>query len=87
MNIDYTMLYPNTDRRNRYRMQSPNHFRFPGDSRIKLSFDGASKGNPGQAGWGGIFRDCRGISRWVYAEWGGDMSNNEAELWGVYHGL
>lgn len=84
---DYTMLYPNTDKRTRVTIQSPNRFRFPLDNCIKLSFDGASEGNPGDAGWGGIFRDSDGISRWVYAEWGGEMSNNEAELWGIFHGI
>jgi len=52
-----------------------------------LNFDGASKGNPGPAGFGGIFRDSEKHTRWVYAEWGGEMINNEAELWAVYQGL
>lgn len=25
--------------------------------------------------------------RWIYAEWGGEMTNNEAELWAIHQGL
>lgn len=81
------MVYPNAKRRNKPCIQSPKHFIIPGDQRIKLNFDGASKVNPGQAGLGGIFRDSRGNTRWVYAEWGGEMMNNKAELWAVHQGL
>jgi len=52
-----------------------------------LNFDGASKGNPGPAGFGGVFRDNEKHTRWVYAEWGGEMTNNEEELWAVHQGL
>lgn len=52
-----------------------------------MNFDGASKGNPGNAGFGGIFRDSEENTRWVYAEWGGEMTNNEGELWAVHQGL
>ena len=33
-------------------------FNPPQQGFIKLNYDKASKGNPGQAGAGGIFRDC-----------------------------
>lgn len=52
-----------------------------------MNFDGASKGNPGNAGFGGIFRDDKKKVRWIYAEWGGEMTNNEAELWAIHQGL
>jgi len=52
-----------------------------------LNFDGASKGNPGNAEFGGIFRDSEKTTRWVFAEWRGEMTNNEVELWAVHQGL
>jgi len=36
------------------------HYTRPPDGFIKLNFDGASKGNPGPAGIGGLFRDIVG---------------------------
>lgn len=81
------MVYPRAEKRIRPITQSPKHFRYPGEHMIKLNFNGASKGNPGQAGLGGIFRDSRENTRWVYAEWGGEMTNNESELWALHQGL
>lgn len=52
-----------------------------------MNFDRASKGNPGPAGFGGIFRGSEKHTRWVYVECGGEMTNNEVELWVVYQGL
>eukprot|EP00253_Pinus_taeda_P011982 PITA_11982 len=62
------------------RSQSPEEFRYPRDQFVKLNFVGASKGNPGDAGFGGVFRDSNRGVRWIYAEWGGQMTNNEAEF-------
>lgn len=45
---------------------------------IKLNFGGTSKGNPGITGLGGILRNGQGLTRWVYADHGGIMRNNEA---------
>lgn len=45
---------------------------------IKLNFDGASKGNPGLAGMGGLFRDDHGKTKWINADNSGFMNNNEA---------
>ena len=53
-------------------------FKPPLEEFIKLSFDGASKGNPGQAGVGGIFRDHHGKTRLIYDDSYGFSSNNEA---------
>eukprot|EP00253_Pinus_taeda_P031278 PITA_31278 len=39
------------------RTQSPEEFSYPSDHFVKLNFDGASKGNSGDASFGGIFRD------------------------------
>ncbi|GMP89161.1 hypothetical protein CsSME_00040847 [Camellia sinensis var. sinensis] len=54
---------------------------------IKLNSDGCSKGNPGPAGYGGLFRDERGA--WVHGYHGRleEATSLEAELWGVYRGL
>jgi hypothetical protein len=52
-----------------------------------LFFDGASKGNPGQAGCGGIIIDPSGNTHSVYA-WGiGHSTNNQAEFLGLWQGL
>ena len=53
-------------------------FKPPLEGFIKLSFDGASKGNSGQAGVGGIFRDQYGITRFIYDDSCGFASHNEA---------
>eukprot|EP00253_Pinus_taeda_P003926 PITA_03926 len=87
LNMDFGMIYPRKENRSGSQIQSPNQFRYPGEHFIKLNFDGASKGNPGPAGLGGIFRDNKEKTRWVFAEWGGEMTNNEAELWAMHQGL
>jgi len=69
------------------RTQSPEKFSYPSDHFVKLNFDGASKGNPGDAGFGGIFRDSNSRVRWIFADWGGQMTNNEAEFWALHQGL
>lgn len=53
-------------------------FKPPLEGFIKLSFDGASKGNLRQAGVGGIFRDHPGTTRFIYDDSYGFSSNNEA---------
>lgn len=59
------------------------HFSCPMVGFIKLNFDGASKGNPSLAGMGHLFRDDQGKMKWIYADNGGFMSNNESELMAV----
>ena len=52
-----------------------------------LFFDGASKGNPGQAGGGGIILEPSGDCHLSYA-WGlGLASNNQAEYLALWQGL
>ena len=53
----------------------------------KLNTDGASKGNPGLAGCGGVVRDENG--RWIagFSRRIGVTSSFEAELWGLREGL
>lgn len=84
LNMDFRMIYPRKENRIEPHIQSPNQFRYPGEHIIKMNFDGASKGNPGPTGLGGVFRDSKRKTRWVFAEWGGEMTNNEAELLAVY---
>ena len=50
---------------------------------IKLNFDGASKGNPGAAGYGVVFRDHLGHILLITAGYLGHSTNNAAELWGM----
>eukprot|EP00253_Pinus_taeda_P027544 PITA_27544 len=83
--IDWKEIWNRT--RPQTQKQSAYQFRYPSQPFIKLNFDGASKGNPGPAGFGGIFRDYKNQTRWVYAEGGGEMKKNEAELWAVCQGL
>ena len=80
------MIYPQKERHQRSQIQSEAQFRYPGENFIKLNFDGASKGSPGLAGFGGIFRDNMGHTRWVYTDRGGIMTNNEAEMMAAYQG-
>jgi len=87
LNLKYEMVYHKQGSRHSARAQNPDNFIYPRDNFIKLNFDGASKGNPGNDGFGGIFRDSQKQVRWIYAEWGGEMTNNEAELWAIHQGL
>eukprot|EP00253_Pinus_taeda_P025949 PITA_25949 len=87
LNMKYEMVYPIKEIRQNKQAQSPEQFNYRKENFIKLNFDGASKGNPGNTGFGGIFRESEENIRWIYAEWGGEMTNNEAELSAVHRGL
>ncbi|CAL5366927.1 unnamed protein product [Camellia sinensis] len=54
---------------------------------IKLNTDGCVRGDRGNGGFGGLFRDDSGI--WIYGYFGKleVCSSLEAELWGIYRGL
>jgi ribonuclease HI len=54
---------------------------------LKLNFDGASKGNPGNAGYGAVFRNH--LSHIIALGAGplGHATNNAAELWALIKGL
>lgn len=54
---------------------------------FKLNFDGASKGNPGKAGFGGIFRDHEGSPLLIFFGNIGWDTNNSTELEGLWQGL
>jgi len=66
---------------------SPDRWQPPLAGSYKLNFDGAAKGNPGQAGFGGAIRNSQGEILWAY--WGsiGWDTNNVAELEGLLAGL
>lgn len=68
-------------------MDSLEHFIAPPERFIKLSFDGASKGNPGPVGFRGLFRYSSGRTHLIYASHYGYASNNEAEFAVVTKGL
>ncbi|GMP76765.1 hypothetical protein CsSME_00033307 [Camellia sinensis var. sinensis] len=55
--------------------------------KLKLNVDGCSKGDPGQAGYGGLLRDEMGL--WIWGFYGklGHCLSLEAELWAIYGGL
>jgi len=54
---------------------------------FKLNFDGASKGNPGMVGFGGILRNHEGTPLQLYFGNIGWDTNNSAELEGLWQGL
>lgn len=56
-------------------------------STLKLNTDGCSKGDPGQAGYGGLLRDEAGTLVWGYYGYLGHCSGVKAELWAIYHEL
>jgi len=87
LNLTYDMVHNKQPARITTSNQSQDRFEYPKGNFVKLNFDGASKGNPGNVGFGGIFRDSQQNTRWIFAEWGGEMTNNEAELWAVHQGL
>jgi len=66
---------------------SPNQWQAPAQNSFKINFDGASRGNPGLAGFGGLCRNERGEIVKVFFGQVGFDSNNSAELEGLTQGL
>lgn len=62
-------------------------WRYPGIGWVRLNTDGASKGNPGKAGAGGLIRGHRGELFEVFAANCGECSSTRAELLAVMRGL
>ena len=62
-------------------------FQPPPTGFLKLNFDGASKGNPGQAGIGDIFRNFQASAIRICSFPIGFATNNEAELMAIKQGL
>ena len=59
---------------------SPLIWTVPPPGVFKLNFDGASRGNPGPAGFGGLCRDHEGRIRMVFMGAIGKDTNNLVEL-------
>jgi hypothetical protein len=62
-------------------------FLAPPQGFYKVNFDGTSKGNPGQAGYGAVIRDNVGQIQYLMAEHLGHDTNNSAKLWGLVRGI
>lgn len=69
------------------RVDSCQIFMTPSEGLTKLSFKGASKGNPSPAGFNRIFQDYRAKVRLIYANQCVHVSNNEAKFVGSHQGL
>ena len=54
---------------------------------MKLNFDGAPRGNPGKAWFGGIVRDHHGQIVHGYYDSKGETTNNEAEFAAMQRGI
>lgn len=65
-------------------MSSPSLWCTPPSGFIKLKFNGASKGNPGPAGCGGVFKNSLGIILYIYIGSLGHECNNTTELWVLF---
>lgn len=59
----------------------------PPHSKFKLNTDGASRGNPGVAGGGGVLRDHNGSMLLAYAFNYGVTTNFAAEFLAIFDGL
>jgi len=68
-------------------MEEVNHYINLQQGFIKLNFDRATKGNPGEAGTGGLFRKYRGTMLRIYTMDCDNATNNEAELHALKKGL
>eukprot|EP00253_Pinus_taeda_P028336 PITA_28336 len=66
---------------------SPEKWLPPPMHMFQLNFDGASKGNPGNSGFGGIFRDYKSAPLLSFLGSKGWDTNNSAELEGIWQGL
>jgi len=67
--------------------EEEDHYKRSKKEFIKLNFDGATKGNGGEVGRGGLFRYDKGKTLRVYVMDCGNATNNEAELHALKRGL
>ena len=69
------------------RVESPISWSPPSCQVFKVNFDGVAKGNLGEAGYGGVCRNCNGeILQVFYGNLGHD-TNNSTELEGMIQGF
>lgn len=73
--------------KNQAKKSTPDKWIPPPRHMFQLNFDGASKGNLGKAGFGGIIRDHKGTPCLFYFRSNGWDTNNSAELEGLWKGL
>jgi len=67
--------------------RTPQGWTRPPEGFLKLNFDGASRGNPGPAGIGGIIRNQKGETLHIYSSALGEGTNNEMEFAAMEKGL
>jgi ribonuclease HI len=68
-------------------MSSPTLWEAPSRNFFKLNFDGASKGNPGLAGYEAVIRNSDGEILHILAGSMGHNTNNTVEIWSLLCGL
>jgi hypothetical protein len=66
---------------------SPTAWSPPPPGFLKINFDGASRGNPGPAGFGAVLRNHLGKITHLIAGFLGENTNNAAELSSLVKGL
>lgn len=81
------MLNKNSWKQKSSPSDSPNIFMLPQKDFIKINFDEATKGNPGVASSGGVFKYSQGNTIHLYAMDCGIESNNEVELYELKRGI
>lgn len=82
------LQHPNSSQGNSVRQQNtPTNWSLPPTNTYMLNFDGASKGNPGNTGYGGVIRNHQGNALKVFFGSIGWNTNNAAELEGLWRGL
>ncbi|XP_077249006.1 uncharacterized protein LOC143888448 [Tasmannia lanceolata] len=59
----------------------------PPEGFCKLNVDGASFGNPGASGFGGLLRDHDGAVKWAFSGPNGISDSSEAEVKAAYYGI
>lgn len=83
MSKEDQLLHPN----GRVKISTMVSWKYPEDGWVRLNTDGAAKGNPGEAGAGGIIRGPRGELFEMFAANCGVYSSTKAELLAVMRGL
>ena len=54
---------------------------------FKFNVDGPTRGKPGPAGIGGVFRNCNGDVLFMFSEYVGVRNSNEAEVLAILESL